>query len=78
MVIVHVGVSIVGTHGNQHFVYNPINRHILHVTTNLCLDCDVDSKMVFVDDCEVAKKTQEWKFSSYNETMILKDMRKFF
>ncbi|CAF0842204.1 unnamed protein product [Adineta ricciae] len=67
-----------GMRGNQHFVYNPNNFHILHVATNFCLDCDVDSKMIFMDECEVEKKTQQWKFSSYNDTLILKDLQKFF
>ena len=65
-------------HGNQHFVYNILNFHILHVATHLCLDCDLDSKMVFMEECKIGSKTQKWKFSSYNDTLILKDMEKFF
>ncbi|UJR20991.1 hypothetical protein I4U23_024093 [Adineta vaga] len=67
-----------GMRGNQHFVYNPTNFHILHVSTNLCLDCDIESKMIFMEECEFEKKTQEWKFSSFNDTLILKDLKKFF
>ncbi|CAF1516626.1 unnamed protein product [Adineta steineri] len=64
--------------GNQHFVYDVSNFHILHVATHLCLGCDVDSKMIFMEECDAERKTQKWKFASYNQTLILKEMNKFF
>lgn len=67
-----------GMRGNQHFVYNPKNFHIIHVATQLCLDCDLESKMIFMEQCSTTSQTQQWTFSSYNETLILKDLQKFF
>jgi len=67
-----------GMRGNQHFVYDINHFHILHVATQLCLDCDLDSKIIFMKQCDKQSKTQQWKFSLYNDTLILKDMKKFF
>ena len=64
--------------GNQHFVYDINHFHILHVATHLCLDCDFDSKMIFMEQCNIQSKTQQWKFSSYNDSLIFKDMKQFF
>ncbi|CAF1472211.1 unnamed protein product [Rotaria sordida] len=40
-----------GMRGNQHFVYDINNYHILHVATRLCLDCDLESRQVFMEQC---------------------------
>ena len=71
-------IFIVGLRGNQHFVYDPLTNHILHVATRLCLDCDLQNKQVFMEECSIRSKTQQWSFFSYNETLILKDLRQFF
>jgi polypeptide N-acetylgalactosaminyltransferase len=67
-----------GMRGNQHFVYDPKTHHILHVSTRLCLDCDTESKIIFMEQCDTSSKTQQWSFRSYNETLILKDLKQFF
>jgi hypothetical protein len=64
--------------GNQHFAYDINNYHIVHVSTRLCLDCDLESRMLFMEQCSEKSKTQRWSFYSYNETLILKDMKQFF
>jgi hypothetical protein len=64
--------------GNQHFVYDINTNHIVHVSTRLCLDCDLESKMIFMEQCNKSSKTQQWAFFSFNETLILKDMKQFF
>ena len=64
--------------GNQHFVYDPTTYHILHVSTRLCLDCDIESKSIFMEKCDQTSRTQRWAFLSYNETHILKDLKQFF
>lgn len=64
--------------GNQHFVYDPKTFHILHVATRLCLDCDLESKQIFMEECSTRTKTQQWSFFAYNETLILKDLKQFF
>lgn len=69
---------VLGMRGNQHFVYNTKTFNILHVSTRLCLDCDIEMKTVFMDECNKTSKTQRWSFLSYNETLILKDLQKFF
>ena len=69
---------LIGMRGNQHFVYDTNTFHILHVSTRLCLDCDLESKTIFMEECNRTSKTQQWTFFSYNETLILKDMKKFF
>ena len=63
--------------GNQHFVYDPQTYHIIHVSKRLCLDCDSESKIVFMEKCDKTRKTQQWSFLSYNETLILKDLKQF-
>lgn len=65
-------------HGNQHFIYDINSNHILHVVTNLCLDCDLNSKLIYMTKCNSESKTQQWKFSSYNRKLILKHMKEFF
>ncbi len=64
--------------GNQHFVYDINNFHILHIATHSCLDCDLASKIIFMEQCDGKSKTQQWKFSSYNSTSIFKDMKQYF
>ncbi|CAF0999883.1 unnamed protein product [Adineta ricciae] len=67
-----------GMRGNQHFIYDFKSFHIIHVSTHLCLDCELESKKVFMERCNRTSKTQQWIFLSYNETLILKDMRQYF
>ena len=67
-----------GMRGNQHFIYDFKSFHIVHVSTHLCLDCDLESKKVFMERCNRTSKTQQWIFLSYNETLILKDMQQYF
>lgn len=64
--------------GNQHFVYDTNTYHIIHVPTRLCLDCDLENRMIFMEECTTHSKTQRWSFYSYNRTLILKDMKEFF
>jgi hypothetical protein len=64
--------------GNQHFVYDTNNYHIIHVGTRLCVDCDLESRMVFMEPCNKESKTQRWSFFSYNETAIIRDMKQYF
>ena len=71
-------VICTGMRGNQHFIYDFKSFHIIHVSTRLCLDCDLESKKVFMERCNRTSKTQQWTFLSYNETLILKDMRQYF
>ncbi|CAF3391363.1 unnamed protein product [Rotaria socialis] len=66
-----------GMRGNQHFAYDINNHHIIHVSTHLCLNCDLDSRLIFMEKCDGKSKTQRWSFYSYNETLILKDMKQF-
>lgn len=68
----------IGMRGNQHFVYDPQTFHIIHVATHLCLDCDLESKIIFMEECNKSSKTQLWSFLSFNETLILKDLKQFF
>lgn len=63
--------------GNQHFVYDFRNFHLIHVATNFCLDCDIENKIIFMSQCDTQRQTQQWKFSSYNQTLILKEMKNF-
>ncbi|CAF1475767.1 unnamed protein product [Adineta steineri] len=67
-----------GMRGNQHFIYDINSYHIRHVSTHLCLDCDLESKMIFMEKCNQTSKTQQWSFFSYNETLIIKDMKQYF
>ena len=69
---------VLGMQGNQQFVYDLKHYHILHVASQLCLDCDFDSKLIFMDQCDIQKPNQKWKFSSYNDTLILNKMKQFF
>ena len=71
-------VMCTGMRGNQHFIYDFKSFHIVHVSTHLCLDCDLESKKVFMERCNRTSKTQQWIFLSYNETLILKDMQQYF
>lgn len=64
--------------GNQHFVYDFKTFHIIHVATRLCLDCDLESKTIFMEQCNKTSDTQRWSFMNYNETLIGKDMREYF
>ena len=64
--------------GNQHFIYDVRTNHIVHVATRLCLDCDIESKSIFMEQCNKTRDTQRWSFMSYNETLIQKDMKEFF
>jgi polypeptide N-acetylgalactosaminyltransferase len=67
----------VGMRGNQHFAYDPTVHHIIHVSTRLCLDSDLESKTIFMSTCSKTSDTQRWLFMTYNETLIRKDMMKF-
>lgn len=69
---------LIGMRGNQHFVYDTITLHIIHVATHLCLDCDLETRVVFMEQCSVDSKTQKWSFYSYNTTLILRDLKKYF
>ncbi len=64
--------------GNQQFVYDLNHFHILHIASQLCLDCDLDSKLIFMEECDIQSPSQKWKFSSYNDTLILKEMKQDF
>lgn len=64
--------------GNQHFIYDINTYHIVHVSTNLCLDGDLETRMVFMEECNRKSKTQQWSFLSYDDTLILKDMKQYF
>ena len=67
-----------GTRGTQHFVYDIHHFYLLHVASQLCLDCNLDSNMIFMAACDRQSPTQQWKFSSFNETRILEEMKEFF
>ncbi|CAF2929979.1 unnamed protein product [Rotaria sp. Silwood2] len=75
--LISLHISI-GMRGNQHFAYNINTYQILHVSTLLCLDCDLESKQIFMEQCNTKSITQRWTFSSYNATLILKEMKQFF
>jgi hypothetical protein len=75
---IRLNFFVIGMRGNQHFVYDPQTYHILHVATSLCMDCDLESKIIFMEQCDKTSKTQQWSFFSYNETLILKDLKQFF
>ena len=64
--------------GNQHFIYDITTYHLLHVSTRLCLDCELESKMIYMEQCNRTRETQQWSFFSYNETLILRDMKQYF
>lgn len=70
--------SISGIRGNQHFVYDIDHFHLLHIASQLCLDCDVENKILLMEQCDVHSQTQQWKFSSYNKTLILREMKELF
>jgi hypothetical protein len=69
---------VLGMQGNQQFVYDLKHYHILHVASQLCLDCDLNSKLIYMEQCDIQSLNQKWKFSSYNDTLILKEMKQFF
>ena len=63
--------------GNQHFAYDPKTRQIKHVSTRLCLDCDIEAKTIFMAQCNATSDTQKWEFGSFNATLIYKDLGQY-
>jgi len=70
-------LRVLGMRGNQHFVYDIHHFHLIHVATSFCLDCDLENKILFMSQCNYQRPTQQWKFASYNQTLILKEMKDF-
>lgn len=60
--------------GNQYFRYDPLNKHIFWGSkrNNICLDCDKDSRTVFLGSCDEYKESQKWVFGFTRNQMLTK------
>ncbi|UYV71621.1 GALNT10 [Cordylochernes scorpioides] len=59
-----------GMQGNQHWRYQLQSRHLVHVITNTCLDCDINTKQIFMNPCDDFSRTQRWRFETVNATAL--------
>lgn len=62
-----------GMQGNQRFKYNLDTNQLLHPVSNQCLDCDADSREIFMYPCKPDRPTQEWIFENINVTAVRQD-----
>jgi len=59
-----------GMKGNQHFKFNLDTNQLFHPISGQCLDCDTAQREIFMNPCDANLLTQQWTFSSKNETAI--------
>jgi len=58
-----------GQHGNQLFKYDDA-KIIRPSSEDLCLDCDLDNKKLFMAVCDTSSRTQLWTVEKVNSEML--------
>lgn len=66
-----------GYRGNQEFRYNIDTNQLHHPVSNLCVDCNIETKELFMTQCDAKSQTQKWKFQNVDTDLIKKDFKAF-
>ncbi|CAL1272726.1 unnamed protein product [Larinioides sclopetarius] len=54
--------------GNQLWKFEVETSHLIHLLTGGCLDCDSESREIFMNPCDQNRETQKWSFEMVNFT----------
>lgn len=59
-----------GMGGNQLWKYDLSAQHLYHPISNQCLDCNRDTREIFMNPCDPYKDSQKWTFGKANTTAL--------
>lgn len=62
-----------GMQGNQRFKYRVEAQQIFHPISGLCMDCDPETKEIYMNPCDPILKTQQWQFEKADLEAMKKD-----
>ncbi|KAF6024533.1 GALNT10 [Bugula neritina] len=71
--VFHAPIIIFNCHGmkgNQFWKYNLETNQLYHQVSNLCLDCNRDTKELYMSKCEDSVVSQKWEFTKMNSTAL--------